>query len=769
MRACEQRLSSTRARALRWGASAWVAVAMTVGMPGGAGLHLGWADVSVARAQEARQGLSVRAIFASDEFTSATYRATWSPDSEGWTQVRQDDDGHDELWHVVAASGVEDRLIAAAELVPGGASEPLRIEGYALSADGGKALLYADVAPIWRRSSRGRYWVFDLATRDLRPVSREPGAQMLGKFSPDASHVSFVRDHDLFVVDLQTGVERALTTDGSADVINGAGDWVYEEELTLWDAYRWSPDGRRIAYWRFDQSPIRPFHMIDDLELYPELVTVRYPKAGTQNSRVRVGSLDLTTGETTWFDTGPEPDVYLARMEWAESSGEVVIQRLNRHQNRLDVLLGDASTGETRLVLSETDSAWVDVGDYLTWLDDGGRFLWASERDGYNHLYLYERDGTLVRQLTRGEWEVAALDAVDEERGLVYFTAAAPSPRERSVYAVSLSGSEVSVIAGGGGSHGARFSPDAEYFWDRHSTIASPPTTALRRADGTVVRLLEGNAGLAARVDSAGLEEPEFFEVEAADGVQLFAYMIKPSGFDPARTYPLLMYVYGGPGSQTVLDRWGGSRYLWHQLLAQRGFIIVSVDNRGTGGRGRDFKKQTYLHLGELEAADQLAAARQLGALPFVDASRIGIWGWSYGAYMTLLSTFLSEGELALGISVAPVTNWELYDTIYTERFMRTPVENPDGYEQSAPLTHAAKLEASLLLVHGTGDDNVHFQNTVQLVHELEAANRQFSLRVFPNKTHAIAGAAARVNLYEMMTDYLMQHLGSAGATRPSS
>ncbi|MEE8447488.1 MAG: S9 family peptidase [Gemmatimonadota bacterium] len=742
---------------MRWGASAWTVLAVAAGMTSGA------------RAQEAPQGLSVPAIFASDEFTSATYRATWSPDGEGWTQVRQDDDGQDELWYVAAASGVEERLIAAAELVPGGASEPLRIEGYELSADGGRALLYADAAPIWRRSSRGRYWIFDLANRDLRPVSREPGAQMLGKLSPDASHVSFVRDHDLFVVDLRTGVERALTTDGSADVINGAGDWVYEEELALWDAYRWSPDGRRIAYWRFDQGPIRPFHMIDDLELYPELVTVRYPKAGTQNSRVRVGSLDVATGETTWFDTGPDPDVYLARMEWASSSGEVVIQRLNRHQNRLDVLLGDASTGETRLVLSETDSAWVDVGDYLTWLDGGRRFLWASERDGYNHLYLYERDGTLVRQLTRGEWEVAVLDGVDEERGLVYFTAAAPSPRERSVYAVSLSGSEVSVIAGDGGSHAAQFSPDAEFFFDRHSTITSPPTTTLRRADGTVVRVLEGNTALAARVDSAELEELEFFEVEAADGVPLFAYMIKPSGFDAARTYPLLMYVYGGPGSQTVLDRWGGSRYLWHQLLAQRGFIIVSVDNRGTGGRGRDFKKQTYLHLGELETADQLAAARQLGALPVVDPSRIGIWGWSYGAYMTLLSIFLSEGELALGISVAPVTSWELYDTIYTERFMRTPVENPGGYEQSAPLTHAPKLEASLLLVHGMGDDNVHFQNTVQLVHELEAANRQFSLRIFPNKAHAIAGAAARVNLYEMMTDYLMRHLGSAGATRPSS
>ena len=454
-------------------------------------------------------------------------------------------------------------------------------------------------------------------------------------------------------------------------------------------------------------------------------------------------------------------------MEWAASSGEVAIQVLNRHQNRLELRLGDAGSGETRVILAEADAAWVDVQDYLTWLDGGRRFVWASERDGYRHLYLFARDGTLVRQLTTGEWEVTSLDAVDEDAGKVFFTAASPSPRTRSVYGVSLGGGEPRMIVGGGGVHAAEFSPDAAFFIDRHSTMSTPTTTKLRSSDGSLVRELELNASLAALLDSASLSEPEFFELEAADGSPLHAYMIKPSDFDAARTYPLLLYVYGGPGSQTVIDRWGGTRHLWHQLLAQRGFIVASVDNRGTGGRGRDFTKQVYMRLGRMETEDQLAAASQLGALPYVDASRIGIWGWSYGGYMTLLSSFLSQGQISMGISVAPVTGWQLYDTIYTERFMRTPEENPEGYRDGSPITHAAKLEVPLLVVHGTGDDNVHFQNTVQLSQALEEANRQFSLRIYPNKAHAIAGAKARVNLFVLLTDFVSRHLG-AGGGRPT-
>ncbi len=503
------------------------------------------------------------------------------------------------------------------------------------------------------------------------------------------------------------------------------------------------------------------------MELYSEPIPVRYPKTGTANSTVQVGSLEVETGVTTWFDVGADPEAYIARMDWAESSDEVVIQVLNRHQNRLDLLIGDAASGDTKAVLSERDEAWVDVQDVLTWLDGGRRFIWASERDGFNHLYLYERDGSLVRQLTHGDWDVTSLNAVDEAEGRFFFSAAAPRPRMRSLFVAPLAGGQARTVVGGSGTHSADFSPGARWFIHRHSRLSMPTVTELRDADANSVRLLEANAPLAARLDSAQVSEPEFFDLEAADGTPLHAYMIKPPDFDPSRTYPLLLYVYGGPGSQTVVDGWGGTRFVWHQLLAQRGFIVASVDNRGTGGRGRDFKKQVYLQLGKLETEDQLAAARQLGALPFVDASRIGIWGWSYGGYMTLLASFLSQGEISVGMSIAPVTRWDLYDTIYTERFMRTPAENPDGYEAGSPVTHAAKLQGPLLLVHGTGDDNVHFQNSVQLVKALEDANRQFSFRMYPNKAHAIAGSEARVNLFGMLTEYIQQHLGEA--VRPTS
>jgi dipeptidyl-peptidase-4 len=758
-------------------ATAWLALALGIaGTPVGHGTPPASAqERAVAEAvspdqastKSTRLRLTVESTFGSSDFATSAYTARWRADGSSWTIVRPDDEERDELWEVDAESGADRLLVSADMLRPAVGSESISLDDYAFTADGLRVLILTDSEMIWRRSRRGRYWVLDLDTHALRAVSDDPGPQMLGKFSPDGRFVSFVREHDLFLADLSTGEERALTTDGDDEIINATTDWVYEEELSFYDAYRWSPDGRRIAYWRFDQSPIKPFYMIDDLELYPEPIPVRYPKTGTANSRVRVGSLELETGATTWFDIGADPEAYVARMDWAESSDEVAIQVLNRHQNRLELLIGQASSGATEAVLSETDEAWVDVQDYMTWLDSGRRFIWASERDGFNHLYLYERDGTLVRQLTMGRWDVTSVDAVDEADGIVFFTAAAPSARMRSVFAVSLAGGEAQTVVGGAGTHSVDFSPDARWFINRHSRLSVPTVTDLRASDGSLVRVLEDNAALAARLDSAGIREPEFFEVEAADGTPLHAYMIKPPDFDPSRTYPLLLYVYGGPGSQTVVDGWGGTRFVWHQLLAQRGFIVASVDNRGTGGRGRDFKKQVYLQLGKLEAEDQLAAARQLGALPFVDASRIGIWGWSYGGYMTLLASFLSQGELSLGMSIAPVTSWDLYDTIYTERFMRTPAENPSGYSAGSPITHAAKLEIPLLLVHGTGDDNVHFQNSVQLVKALEDANRQFSFRIYPNKAHALAGPEARVNLFSMLTEYIQQHLGAAA--RPTS
>jgi dipeptidyl-peptidase-4 len=717
------------------------------------------ATPGLARAQDE---LTVERIFGSEDFSTERDSVHWMPDGRHWTTVEPDSAGHDELWREEAESGRREKLISAADLVAPGGLEPLRIEGHSFSDDAGRVLIFSESRQVWRDRTRGRYYVFDFQARRLSPVSREAGLQMFAKLSPDARRVAFVRENDLYVSDLTTGEERRLTFDGSETIINGTTDWVYEEELDLRDAFRWSPDGGRIAYWQLDQSPVRTYWLLDPLPLYPELDGVRYPKAGEANSRVRVGSLDLATGRTTWFDLGPEEDIYVARMEWAESSDEVVIQRLNRHQNRIDLLLGDAVTGGTSLLFSDEDDAWLDANDDLYWIDGGSRFTWTSDRDGFTHVYLYDRSGRMVRQLTRGRWDVTALHGVDEETGVVFFTAASESPLTRAVYSTPLEGGDMTRIAGGRGSHSASFSPDFRLFTDTHSSIGTPPVSVLRRtADGSEVRVLEDNAGLVQKLDALDLREPEFFTVRADDGSQLNAWIIKPRDFDPGQQYPLLLYVYGGPGSQTVRDAWGGNRYMWHQMLVKKGILVASVDNRGTGARGREFKKQVYMRLGQLEAADQLAAARQLGNLPYVDGSRIGIWGWSYGGYMALMTSFIGGSAVATAIAGAPVTSWELYDTIYTERFMRTPDENPEGYSLGAPLSLADGLEAHLLIVHGTADDNVHPQNTLKMVYALEAVGKQFDMRLYPGQRHGVRGQTLTVNLYEMMTAFLLRTLAA--------
>lgn len=721
-----------------------------------------------AAAQVASEAFTLERIHASEDFSAESFSGRWMADGEAWVALERTDDGAAELWRVEAESGARTPILRASDLVPAGASEPLAVDDFSFSRDERKILLFTDAQQVWRSRTKGIYWIYDRDARTLRPVSERPGWQMFAKFSPQGDRVAFVRDHDLFVTDLRTGEERRLTDSGSETIINGTTDWVYEEELGLRDAFRWSPDGRRIAYWQLDQSPIREFHLLDEMQLYPDVLPIRYPKAGTDNSLVRVGSLELESGETRWFElpcdrervAGGE-ECYIARMEWIEP-GNVVIQTLNRHQSRLELLEGDAATGAVRTILVEEDAAWVDVNDDVRWIDDGRRFVWTSERDGWKHIYLYRRDGTLERQLTSGAWEVSGIEAVDDERDRVYFTAARLGPTTRSVLSVDTRGRVRPVFAEDRGWAEASFAPGFRYAVLTHSTIERPPVVTLaelRGAEAEAVRVLVDNAELVARLDSAGLGPTEFLRLEAADGTPLNAYVVKPPDFDPSRRYGVLMYVYGGPGSQTVVDRWSGSRHLWHHYLARRGVLVASVDNRGTGGRGRDFEKQTYRRLGQLETADQLAALSQLAALPYVADERVGIWGWSYGGYMTLMTTLLGDGRVAAGASVAPVTDWKLYDTIYTERYMRTPGENPEGYEQGAPLTHAARLASPLLIVHGTGDDNVHAQNSLQMVEALEAAGKQFRMRLYPNKRHGISGGEARVNLFEMLTDFALEHL----------
>jgi dipeptidyl-peptidase-4 len=705
--------------------------------------------------------LSVERIYGSRDFSPQQVRVNWMDDGRHYTVVEPDQNARTDLYKVDIRSGDRELLIRGTDLVPPGEDEPIAIDSYTFSADGSKLLIATGEQRIWRRSRSAFFYVWDFEARKLTPASTRPGPQRYAKLSPDGSRVAFVRGNNIYVTDLATGREKALTEDGGEDIINGATDWVYEEELSLADGFRWSPNGERIAFWRFDQSAIPPFYLINELALYPELTPVRYPKAGTDNSQVRLGVVDIASGTTRWIDVGPtDEEFYIARMDFADSSDEIWFRRLNRHQNRMDLYLADARTGRSQIIMTDADDAWIDIdtGD-LIWIEDGEKFVYLSERDGYGQLLLFERDGTLVRKLTPGDWDVLGTHGVDERRDVVFFTGAADGPLVRPLYVVGLDGEAFMRISGATGTHRVAFDPTFTYYVDTYSEAGVPPVQTIRRANGQPVRTLTDNAELKRNLDALGLVRPEFMKVPVEGGVELNAWIIKPPDFDPSKKYPLLMYVYGGPGSQTVTDSWGGDRYLWHQLLAQRGYLVASVDNRGTGARGAAFKKITYLNLGKYESADQIAAARYFGGLSYVDVGRIGIWGWSYGGYMSSLSMFKGAGVFKTAIAVAPVTDWRLYDTIYTERYMRTPQENPDGYAQGAPQTYADRLQGHFLLVHGTGDDNVHPQNSYQLVQLLEDSNKQFEFRIYPNKAHGIAGPVSRVNLFGLMTEFLKRGL----------
>ncbi len=671
------------------------------------------------------------------------------------------------------------RLIDGTKLDASDVGRLIRIENYAYSEDGTKALLYTDSERVWRQNTKGYYYVYDLKKETLTPIAdRDKGFQMFAKFNPAADKVAFVRDRNLFVVDLVTMTETALTDDGSdGAIINGTFDWVYEEEFGLRDGFRWSPDGQKIAFFKLDESGTRDFFMTELRGQYPEPVSFRYPKAGEVNSEVQVGVIDLKTGGTEFIDTdtwneGGDTYEYLARMDWMPTPDghRPWIFRLNRDQNDLDFISYDDSV---QVLINEKEATWINVeDDKLTFLDDGKHFVWQSETSGYNHLYLHKNNGDLVTPITSGQWDVTAFHGIDEETGTAYFTAAIDSPLERHLYSIQIdmqtdAGATASPpvkITQAPGTHTINMSSDLRYYIDTYSSVTTPPVVSLHSADGRKIKTLEGNEKLIDTLVEYELPAPEFMTVPGADGTPLNAWMIKPSDFDSNKEYPLLMYVYGGPGSQTVRNNWGGSRYLWHAYLAEElGVVVASVDNRGTGARGKAFKSVTYKNLGQLEAEDQIAAAQHFGQMPYIDAGRMGIWGWSYGGYMTLMGMLYGDGPdtFKLGVSVAPVTDWRLYDTIYTERYMSTPQKNEAGYKKGAPLTYADRLQdhQKLLIIHGDFDDNVHFQNTVQMVDALQRANKQFGMMMYPGRNHGIFGGSTRLNLFKKATEYIKAHL----------
>lgn len=613
---------------------------------------------------------------------------------------------------------------------------------------------------IYRRSRRAEYHVWDIAQETLTPLSQGT-TQRLPDFSPDGRHIAFVRQNNIYVKELGSGEEHAVTTDGEYNhIINGTTDWVYEEEFYLTKGFEWSPDSRRIAFMRFDESHVKEFVMMKYGQLYPEEYRFKYPKAGEENAIVTLHMYDMESGETIEIDTGEETDQYIPRIKWTKDPGLLSFQRLNRHQNHLEIFLADAVTGQKELLYEETNPYYVRVTDDLTYLDDEEHFVITSEKDGYTHIYLYHMDSREIMPITAGEFDVQSFLGVDEDEGKVYYVARKGSPLTNHLYVVGLDGEGVQQLTQGEGTHSPAFSEGFRFFINRYSTASAPPIYSIHESDGSQVEVLEDNAELVERVEDHGFVEPEFFSFTTSEGVSLNGQMIRPADFDPDHQYPVMMYVYGGPGHQAVVDSWNTFNGVWFQMLAQQGYIVVTVDNRGTGGRGEAFRKMTYLQLGKYETIDQIEAARYLGEQNYIDAGRIAIFGWSYGGYLSSLCLAKGADVFSAAIAVAPVTSWRYYDTIYTERYMRTPQENPDGYDDNSPINHVDKIQGDYLLVHGTADDNVHYQNAIEMADALIEAGVDFELMIYPDHDHGIFTGPARLHLYRLMTDFLDRSIG---------
>ncbi len=646
-------------------------------------------------------------------------------------------------------------------------------EAYSFSNDENKILLETQRAKIYRHSSSAYFYVWDRNEKKLAPLFEED-KQMYATFNPTADKVAYVSGNNLYYKDLNTQEVTQITYDGAHNkIINGASDWVYEEEFVLVRAFEWSPDGSKIAFLRFDESEVKEFTMqVYNDELYPENVTFKYPKVGENNSVVTAHVYDLENGKISKMDTGREKDIYLPRIRWTKE-GELCIFRMNRHQNYLELLLADPKRGRSKVMFAEKEEAYIteDLLDNIVFLEDGKHFVMTSERDGYHHIYLHDMKGREKRQLTEGDWDITDFYGVDEKNEVVFYQAAKENPMQKHVYSVNLKGKKDEQLSKEDGTNSANFSSTFDYYTLSHSTINTPPVYAVYNRVGKLMRELEDNEKIQQLQKEYKVSPVEFFDFETTEGVTLNGWMIKPPNFKENRKYPVFMYLYGGPGSQQVVDSWKGQNYWWFQMLAQQGYIVACVDNRGTGARGEAFKKITYQRLGYYETIDQIEAAKYLGGLKYTDANRIGIFGWSYGGYMSSLCLLKGNDVFKAAIAVAPVTSWKWYDTIYTERFMRTLKENPEGYKNNSPVYFADRLKGNYLLVHGIADDNVHYQHTVEMTNALIRANKQFDSYAYPNRNHGIYGDNARLHLYTKMTsflnDKLMNDTSVVGSTRP--
>ena len=727
-----------------------------------------------ARSQAQVHDLSLEDIYKNRIYTQEGYGPVrWMKDSKGYSTLEtKRETGSTDIVHYDALTGDRSILISSRQLIPDGLSEPLKVADYKWSDDNSKLLIFTNTRRVWRYHTRGDYWVLDLENGNLQQLGRnvERTTMMFAKFAPDASKVAFVSKNNIYVEDLESGDITQLTFDGGDNIINGTFDWVYEEELGCRDGFRWSPDGEHIAYWQTDTEGTGVFYMINNVDsVYSVPIPLPYPKAGTTNSAVKIGVIPSEGGVTRWFDIPGDPrNNYLARMDFIPASDEVMIQQLNRKQNTNTVWVADVNTMELTNILTDSDEAFLDIHDNIMWLDNGKYFTWTSERDGWLHLYKVSRDGKQIEPITKGEFDLISISCIDPAGGYVYYIASPDKPVDRYLYRSRIDGrgeAERVTPEGMPGQHSYQVSADAGWAIHTFQNVLTPPRISLVSLPGHKhERLLVANEEAQKRYEQLGLNPKEFFRIDIGE-VELDAWMIKPRDFDPSRKYPVIIYIYGEPAGATVQNSWGGGD-LWHQYMAQHGYLILSIDPRGTRSpRGREWRKIIYRKIGIVAPQDHAAAVRKVIAnYPFIDGSRIGIHGWSGGGQMTLNCMFRYPELYKTGIAVAFVADQKNYDTIYQERYMSTPQDNPEGYRDGSPITHAHKLQGKLLIMHGTADDNVHYQSFEMLTNELIKHNKLFDQMIYPMRSHGINEREnTSYHLRQTMEKFWLENLEAGG------
>ena len=645
--------------------------------------------------------------------------------------------------------------------------ENFSFSDYDVSKDGNWLLLFNSKESIYRRSSKSYYYLYNLKEKTLKSLADTSlGKQRLATFSPDNSKIAYVRNNNLYYKNLDDFKEEKITHNGSINkIINGATDWVYEEEFSIHKGFFWSPDGSKIAYYVFNEEHVKQFEMEIYDNLYPSQYRFKYPKAGEQNSSLAIKVFDLNNNRTYNFDIGNEKDIYIPRIMWSKRENELIVFKMNRLQNKLELLSGNINNKVNpnseiivQNIYSEVSETYIDIHDNTVFINEN-QFLWTSEKDGYNHLYLIDYKAKKEIQLTSGKWEVTKMYGYSANEKTIFFQAAKKTPTDREVYSLNIDSKKIQLLSNSSGTNDASFSSNYNYFINTHSDANNPFIITLNDNKGKLLKVLEDNKSLLNKMNDFDLVEKIFFSIPNDNNIDLNAWIMKPELLDTNKKHPLLIYVYGGPGINTVNNAWSWMNYFWFQYLVKQGFVVVSVDNRGTGYRGKEFKHATYLQLGKLETEDQIDAAIHMGKLNYIDKDRIGIFGWSYGGYMSSLCISKGADVFNSAIAVAPVTNWRYYDNIYTERFMRTPKENGDNYDINSPINHVRKIKGNYLLIHGTADDNVHFQNSMEMVNSLVKENKEFDFFAYPNKNHGISGGYTRLHLYNKMTNFLFENL----------